>query len=192
MTLYVATVIAHDRVGLLADITRVLASHGGSIEASAMNIMGNHFTWTFFIETSTPHQVLQRALFDVCPDGVRLTEIPQNSEDDATAAGPGTELLNVNERLHMSVRGVDHPGIVARVTEWVKEKQGNIVVFATDARQGEYILDAEIEFVDQIDIASLNVETKKMAAELGVRIRLHRNPHPADGFTARAGDAVIV
>lgn len=177
MSLYVITVIAHDKVGLLADITRVLAHHGGSIEASAMNIMGEHFTWTFFTETSTDPQTLQSALLDVCPDGVRLTEISNNDEtleEVETSSIVAAELLNENERLHFSVQGADHPGIAAAVTEWVAREGGNIVEFATETRQGTYILNAEIEFTEKIDIASLNIKTKILAKNLDVSIRLHR------------------
>ena len=63
-------------------------------------------------------------------------------------------------------------------------------MFATDARQGEYILDAEIELLTR-SISLHSTLKQKLAAELGVRIRLHRNLTPRR-VHRRAGDAVIV
>ena len=75
------TVVSHDRPGLIADVTEVLARLGGNLESSSMSLLQGHFAWTLVVGIEAGADEVRTELLPVCPRGVTVVEL--DAEADA-------------------------------------------------------------------------------------------------------------
>ena len=114
MTQFAITVVSHDRSGLIADVTEVLAGLGANLESSAMSLLQGHFAWTLVVAMDSSAERIRQELLAVCPRGVTVLEL-DNDHDDVGAPV---------DRLIVSVHGADRIGIVAGVTRCLADAGG--------------------------------------------------------------------
>lgn len=160
MTQFAVTVVSHDRPGLIADVTGVLAGLGGNLESSSMSLLQGHFAWTLIVDVDADPLSVRSLLLDVCPSGVTvLTLDPQLQAQTPIAT-----------RLIVSLHGGDAIGLVAAVTRALADAGGNIVQLTTDLSNGMYIGAAEVEFAQSIDTVALTAQLQHLGKELGVKV----------------------
>jgi glycine cleavage system transcriptional repressor len=161
------TVLGHDRPGIIAEVTGVLAGLGGNLEDSSMTLLRGHFAWTLVVSTDVPpHDVAQR-LAHLTDEGLVVSVLPVPAPEDAPLSGSAWLL---------SVHGADRPGIVSGLTGVVAEAGGNITDLTTRLGTGLYLLVAEVELPRGTDVDALSAGIADAAERLGVRATLH----PAD------------
>lgn len=158
------TVVSHDRPGLIADVTEVLARLGGNLESSSMSLLQGHFAWTLVVGIDASAEQVRAELLPVCPRGVTVVEL----DTDAQVAAPPVDRVIVN------VHGVDRIGIVASVTRAIADAGGNIVELTTHLAGGMYIVTAEVEFLTRMDLDQLSAGMRRVGDELGVTVSVHR------------------
>lgn len=161
------TVIGRDRPGIIAEVTRVLASLGGNLEDSSMTLLRGHFTWTLIVDIDTAAEDLAARLAHLKDDGLVVSVLPVGSQE----AQPGTP------GYVLSVHGADHPGIVAGVTETLAAHGGNITDLSTRLGHGGlYLLIAEVTLPPDVDVVELGEQLARTGRDLGVGVSLR----PAD------------
>jgi glycine cleavage system transcriptional repressor len=154
------TVLGHDRPGIIADVTGVLAELGGNLEDSSMTLLRGHFAWTLIAEVDVePHEVEQR-LAHLTGGGLVVSVLPVPGPETSSAAG--TSWL-------LSVHGADRPGIVSGLTGVVAAAGGNITDLTTRLGSGLYVLVAEVELPTDVDVDALSERITAAAERLGVR-----------------------
>ncbi len=164
MSLLAVTVIGHDRPGIIAETTRLLADLGGNLEDSTMTILRGHFAMVLLVATPRPPGEVQAALAPLTADGSLLVSVAQVPAEPEPAPLGSTYLL--------SVHGADRPGIVSAVTSVVAAADGNITDLSTRLAGELYVLLAEVELPPTVDLAALDARLAETAATLGVDVTL--------------------
>lgn len=164
MTLLAVTVIGHDRPGIIAETTSVLAELGANLEDSTMSILRGHFAMVLVAEAPVTPVEAERALGSLTADGtleVSVREVPHEEPADAL----GTTYL-------LSVHGADRPGIVATVTALVADAGGNVTDLSTRLTADLYVLLAEVDLPGSADPEQLGRDLATVGADLGVEVSL--------------------
>ncbi len=162
------TVLGHDRPGIIAEVTRVVADLGGNLEDSSMTLLRGHFAWMLIADLQAPAEELAARLSHLQSDGLVVSVLPVPAEE-VHADGSAAYVL--------SVHGADRPGIVAAVTGTVARHGGNITDLSTRLGPGGlYLLVAEVAVPRSCDVEALTAELSEAAGRLGVDVALR----PAD------------
>jgi glycine cleavage system transcriptional repressor len=157
------TVLGHDRPGIIADVTGVLAELGGNLEDSSMTLLRGHFAWTLVAEVSVEADVVAERLAHLTTQGLVVSVLPVPGPEVAGVGGTGWLL---------SVHGADRPGIVSGLTGLVAAAGGNITDLTTRLGGDLYVLVAEVELPDGLDVDALSERIGAAAERLGVRATL--------------------
>jgi glycine cleavage system transcriptional repressor len=164
VTLLAVTVIGHDRPGIIARATGLLADLGANLEDSSMTILRGHFAMVLVASADVSVPAAEQALAPLAADGtlsVSVREVP--AEEEATAVGPAYLL---------SVHGGDRPGIVSAVTREVAGEGGNITDLTTRLSGDLYVLVAEVDLPATTDVAALGERLADVGRDLGVQVSL--------------------
>ena len=158
------TVVSHDRPGLIADVTEVLARLGGNLESSSMSLLQGHFAWTLVVGIDATAEQVRAELLPVCPRGVTVLELDAETQEVAAPV----------DRIIVNVHGADRIGIVASITRVIADTGGNIVELTTHLAGAMYLVTAEVEFLSTVDVDSLNQQLREVGKELGISVSAHR------------------
>jgi glycine cleavage system transcriptional repressor len=167
--LLAVTVLGHDRPGIIADVTAVLASLGGNLEDTTMTLLRGHFAMTLIVACSRTAAEVDEALRPVTTDSglvVSVREVPPEA-----SVATGLPYL-------LTVHGADRPGIVSAVTRLCADVDANITDLATRLSDDLYLLIAEVDVPPSVDVAALTERLLVVARELGVEASLR--PAEAD------------
>ena len=160
MTLHAITVLGHDRPGIIAQTTGILAGLGLNLEDSTMTLLRGHFAMMLISAGDVTRQEVEDALQPLTADGtleVSVREVPQ--EHLAATAGTGWVL---------TVHGGDRPGIVSSIVAEVARVGGNITDLTTRLSGDLYLLIAELDLPAGVDTVEVEAAIKAVARDLGV------------------------
>ncbi len=163
MPLLAITVLGHDRPGIIAETTGILAELGLNIEDSTMTLLRGHFAMTLVTDGSADAAGVEESLSGLTADGslsVSVREVPAE-----TAVARGTSYL-------LSVHGGDRPGIVSSLVAEVAAVGGNITDLTTRLTGELYVLLAEVDLRPEADLAALEEALAGVASGLGVDVTL--------------------
>ena len=163
MSVLALTVLGHDRPGIIAEVTAVLADLGGNLEDSSMTLLRGHFAWTLIVDTSADPAELESRLAGLRDEGLVVSVLPL--PEDRTESATGNSYL-------LSVYGADRPGIVSAVTRVVVEHGGNVTDLTTRLGANLYLLTAEVELPRDADVEALTSQLQATASAVGVEAHL--------------------
>ena len=164
MTLQAITVLGHDRPGIIAETTRIIADLGLNLEDSTMTLLRGHFAMMLICEGDTGSAEIEAALAPLTTDGrltVAVREVPEEPEPQAVGAS-----------YVLTVHGGDRAGIVSRVTGEVARVGGNITDLTTRLSGELYLLVAEVDLPAGADVATLQRSLHAAGEDLGVGVTL--------------------
>jgi glycine cleavage system transcriptional repressor len=164
VTLHAITVLGHDRPGIIAEATGRLAGLGLNLEDSTMTLLRGHFAMMLVCEGSADDAEIVQALTPLTADGsltVTVREVPA----ERTPASDASAWV-------LSVHGGDRPGIVSAVVAVIADVGGNITDLTTRLAGDLYLLVAEVDLPAGTDVAGLEGELSRVAADLGVGVTL--------------------
>ena len=155
------TVLGHDRPGIIAEVTAVLADLGLNLEDSTMTLLRGHFAMTLVCSGGAAADDVASALAPVTASGldVSVREVP--AEDGQGTPGGASSYL-------LTVHGADRPGIVSAVVRELAAVGGNVTDLSTRLAGGLYLLTAEVDLPREADLEALQEALARTAAELGV------------------------
>jgi glycine cleavage system transcriptional repressor len=160
VTSHAITVLGHDRPGIIAETTGILAGLGLNLEDSSMTRLRGHFAMTLVCAGATAEAEIAAALVPLAADGtltVTVREVP--AEEEPAAAGSSWVL---------TVHGGDRPGIVSAVAAEVAAVGGNITDLTTRLAGELYLLVAEIDLPAEADVEAVDAAIRAVADGLGV------------------------
>lgn len=160
MSSHAVTVLGHDRPGIIAETTRLLAGLGLNLEDSSMTRLRGHFAMTLVCAGAASADEIAAALRPIGADGrlsVTVLEVP--ADDQVPPAGTPYVL---------TVHGGDRPGIVSSIVGEVAAVGGNITDLTTRLAGELYLLVAQIELPAAVDVRALDESIHRIATELGV------------------------
>lgn len=164
VSLHAITVIGHDRPGIIAETTRVLADLGLNLEDSTMTLLRGHFAMMLICAGGHSAAEVEEALGGLTADGsltVSVREVPEEP-----AHGP------VGASYVLTVHGGDRAGIVSTVAAEVARTGGNITDLTTRLSGELYLLVAEVDLPAGADVTALQASLESVASGLGVGVSL--------------------
>ena len=164
MSLHAITVLGHDRPGIIAETTRVLADLGLNLEDSTMTLLRGHFAMTLICAGVPAAAEVEAALAALTSGGslsVSVREVPEEPEHAA-----------VGSSYVLTVHGGDRPGIVSAVVAEVARVGGNITDLTTRLAGELYLLVAEVDLPVGVRARALRGSLDGVAAALGVGVTL--------------------
>jgi glycine cleavage system transcriptional repressor len=164
VTLLAVTVLGHDRPGIIAEATRLLADLGANLEDSTMTLLRGHFAMVLVASADVTPAEAEQALAPLAGDGSLLVSVREVPAEEPHEPLGSTYLL--------SVHGADRPGIVSTVTAVVAETGGNITDLSTRLSGELYVLVAEVDLPGAVDPEQLSRDLATVGADLGVEVSL--------------------
>lgn len=170
---FIMTAFGPDRVGIVADVTRLLYENGCNLEDTAMNLLADQFTLNLLF-TGTQDNIEEHLLRECrrlelekgISAFVRSIPAPQNKSATQTTIGT----------LH--IEGLDQAGIVYKTSRFLAEKKLNIVHLNSTAQASPesgaivYSMDIEIQIPQEVSLDQLEDDLNTLADELQVDINL--------------------
>lgn len=164
MTQHAITVLGHDRPGIIAQATAVLADLGLNIEDTSMTLLRGHFAMTLICAGGATERRISDALAPLAEDGSLTVTVREVSGEHAAGAGGAPHVLTVH--------GGDRPGIVSGVVAVVAGVGGNVTDLTTRLSGDLYVLLAEVDLPAGVDVEALRAALTDEAARLGVGVTL--------------------
>jgi glycine cleavage system transcriptional repressor len=163
MPLLAITVLGHDRPGIIAETTGVLAELGLNIEDSTMTLLRGHFAMMLITDGDSDAGTVEESLAGLTADG---------SLSVSVRAVPAERVVSRGSAYLLSVHGGDRPGIVSNLVAEVARIGGNITDLTTRLAGELYVLIAEVDLPPAADPAALERSLEAVAGELGVEVSL--------------------
>jgi glycine cleavage system transcriptional repressor len=158
------TVVGHDRPGIIADVSEVLARLALNLTDSTMTLLRGHFAMTLVCAGSIDAAAVEAALAALAAaDQLAVTVRPLRPE-----AAP--EVEGVRHVLH--VHGADRLGIVAGITRVIANAGGNITDLTTRLVDELYVLVAEVDLPSTVDLSAVTAALRDQAEALGIEANL--------------------
>lgn len=167
---YAVTVLGHDRPGIIAETTEVLAGLGLNLEDSTMTLLRGHFAMMLVCAGPASQTEIAEALEPLSADGSLSVAVREVPHEDAPGPAASSWVLTVH--------GGDRPGIVSSVLAVVARAGGNITDLTTRLAGDLYLLVAEIDLPAAADVTSVEADVRSAAQAVGVRATLR--PGEAD------------
>ncbi|MDT9594414.1 ACT domain-containing protein [Nocardioides zeae] len=164
MTQHAITVLGHDRPGIIAQTTAVLADLGLNIEDTSMTLLRGHFAMTLICAGGATEGRIADALLPLADDGTLTVTVREVPADEGAAASGSPYLL--------AVHGGDRPGIVSAVVGAVAQARGNVTDLTTRLSGDLYVLLAEVDLPTDVDVEALRAVLAEVADRLGVGVTL--------------------
>ena len=169
---WVLTAVSPDRAGIVEEIAAIINKHDGNWVKSSMSRLGGQFAGIVQFTTSSATQVdqLKADLQALSKSDITL----QLVEMDGSEATPEPN----GERALLEVTGIDHKGIVAEITQLLRENQVTIDEFETDiftasmAGEAMFTAKAEIRLPEGLTFNKLREATEAIADDIMVDINL--------------------
>jgi glycine cleavage system transcriptional repressor len=157
------TVVGHDRPGIVADVSRILAGLGLNLTDSTMTRLRGHFAMTLVCTGDAEPAAVESALAPLCSDGSLQTT--------AWQVRPEEEIPAEGSPYVVSVHGADRLGIVAAVTGVLARAGGNITDLTTRLVGPLYVLVAEVDLPPGTE-TTVAGELAGVAAEFGIEVSI--------------------
>ncbi len=166
-TYFILSAIGKDRPGIVADVAEVIYECGGNIEDSSMSLLRNHFALLLLFSTDRD-EVKQKLSSDL-----KRLEWEKNLTiffSPVTFEQANPEIRREYDHFKISTSGIDHAGIVFKVSRLLADRGINIIDMKTkrilSAESGTPLFEMDID-----------IEVPRSVSEEGLRKELH---HLAD------------
>jgi glycine cleavage system transcriptional repressor len=161
---YAITVIGHDRPGIIADVSEVLAGLGLNLTDSTMTRLRGHFAMTLICAGPPPTGQVETGLAPLATTGALVVTVRE--------LGPEPEPEPLGRPYVLSLHGADRLGIVATVSRAVADVGGNVTDLSTRLAGDLYVLVAEVDVPSTVDVETLRARLHEITTGLGVEAQL--------------------
>jgi predicted amino acid-binding ACT domain protein len=165
---YVISIMARDRVGIVADVSKNISELGGNITDIRQRVLCGYFTMILLI--SFPAGTTQAAIL------TKLAEGPESDLDiqvKPVLENVSLPTNNYPENTYvLTVTGSDQIGFVAYVSKFCKENQINILDLSTTSKADQYIMILFIDLTKAEDIDLIRVRLNQFSMKTGFRVSL--------------------
>jgi len=164
----VLTIIAEDRPGLVEEVARVVADHGGNWVDSAMSRLGGEFAGILRVTIARQRAAELEAAFEALEENGVHTHIRRG------ASGAVSE----GRTAYVEVVGQDHKGIVRDISHVFASNSVNVNELRTHvfdgSMTGEHMFSAEADIVlpDGLEMGELCEKLEDIASDLMIDIRM--------------------
>lgn len=176
MNKFIITVLAKDRPGIIAHVTRILFELGCNLENVNQMILQSQFAGLFLVEAPE----------GVDKDHLRHTLTARSEDQDlvihvnALEETDGTAMDTAGDIFLITTIGPDQKGLVAGFSTIMAAYQANIInlkaVFKGGSDPRNNVMSYQVWVTSDMDTTTLFADLRQKADELGLDIRIqHRN-----------------
>jgi glycine cleavage system transcriptional repressor len=168
---YIITLMAANRVGILAAVTTSLAELGGDIQEVSQTVMQGFFTIIMsaeFPEHRDPSVIIDH-IRGVCrPFGVEVSLKDPKLETLQDAPSDGIE------KYFLTAEGEDKPGMIRQISARLAQEEIDITdVFARRADNGKtFVMVMELAVPGVVDALALQQELEQLGSAVGLSAAL--------------------
>jgi glycine cleavage system transcriptional repressor len=171
-TRYIITVLAHDRVGIVGDVSEVLYKLGANLEALSQTVVWDWFT--MIVCGDFPPAVnagqIQHAVEQVAGCSVIVAPFEEGHSKSKVSGEP----------FVVTIVGEDKPGIVFRLTRYCGEQGINLEDVWNEVRDGRFIVIFHVTLPSHLDAKAVRYDLEHLAGDIGVSLSFQHQ----DIFTA--------
>ena len=167
---YVLNVMAEDRPGIVAAVSRAVCDAGGNIDACSQTVLSGYFTLIMVVSfpDALPADAFVASLTGDGRDGGLQVQIkpfrPQAGEEDDS------------DNFVVTCSGPDTPGVIHRFSALLADKGINIVDLYGELSDEKFVLISQVQIPRRWDLAMLQADLEALGAEQGYDVRLqHEN-----------------
>ena len=171
MTDYIVTVMARDRVGIVADVSSALTGLDGNITHLSQTVLRGYFT--LIISVDMPPE---RTQLHICQAVERSGEVGELAvgvrpyEECAASKHPDTE------RFALTMQGKDRKGIIAQTTRCLAERGINIDDFYCYVHEKILLMLAQVSIPVEVDVEEAQRGLEEVGRKFGLAVHLqHEN-----------------
>ena len=176
MNKFIITVLAKDRPGIIAHVTKVLFELGCNLENVNQMILQNQFAGLFLVEAPADldKERMGRTLAEQCENQGLVIHVNTLEENDNTIMDTEGDIFLI------TTIGPDQKGLVAGFSAIMAGHRANIVnlkaVFKGGSDPRDNVMSYQIWVTPDMDTTALFANLRKKADDLGLDIRIqHRN-----------------
>lgn len=172
---FIMTAFGPDRVGIVADVTRLLYENGCNLEDTAMNLLADEFTLNLLF--SCTKDTIEEQLLQECR---RLEREKGISAFVRSLPPPEKKSRQGTRTCSLHIEGLDQAGIVYKTSAFLAEKKLNIVQLKSTPQASPesgaivYRMDIDIQVPKDFSVEQLEDEVTALADELQVDINISR------------------
>ena len=164
MNSLIISAVGSDRSGIVSEISGIITSHGGNVEASRMSRIGSDFAIIMLVS--------------VDPDWVESLEVALQSINELTIISKPTKAKEGVEdaQCQIDLSGADNEGIVKILSKYLAGKSINILEMQTHITNAPvtgtplFNLKAMTALPENIKIRGIQSDLNQIAQKLGVEI----------------------
>jgi glycine cleavage system transcriptional repressor len=169
---YVLNVVAKDRPGIVAAVSRAVVDNKGTIDTCSQTVVAEFFTLIMVISfpQPVPEEKLSRAIADPADSklGLHVHLRPYEAGND--------KAIQEGENFIITAFGADQAGVVLRFSRYLADKGINITDLYGTVAEGQFILTGQVCVPARWDIRMLQADLEHLAGEIGHTVRLqHEN-----------------
>lgn len=170
---YVLNVMAEDRPGIVAAVSRAVYDAGGNIDSCSQTVLCGYFTLIMIVSFSRP--LAEKPFLDALtrPSGRESgfqVQMRPFIPDQPPPAGEDCDHFVV------TCFGPDSPGVIHRFSALLAEKGVNIVDLYGQLSGGQFVLVSQVQIPRQWDLAMLQADLEHLGREQKYTVRLqHEN-----------------
>lgn len=168
------TAFGKDRVGIVADVTRLLYENDCNLEDTSMNLLVDEFTLSLLFSSNS--EGVQEQLGREC----RRLEMEKGISAFIRQL-PGLDVPQTNgTTCTLHIEGLDQSGIVFKTSQFLAERQLNILHLNSMSKPSPqsgapmYNMDIQIQVPEGISLHQLEDDLGRVADELQVDISVSR------------------
>ena len=170
---YIMTAFGKDRVGIVADVTRVLYENNCNLEDTTMNLLADEFTLVLLFSASNPK--IEEQLSSDC----RRLELEKGIAAFVRKLEPTeTKKERDYKTCNLHIEGIDQGGIVYKTSKFLAANNLNIIQLSSAAKASPqsgatmYVMDIMVEMEKGVTLDQVEDDLNAMADELQVDINM--------------------
>ena len=164
---FAISVMFHDRVGIVAEVSAAVEKLGGNLLDVSQTVLGGYFSMILlgdFPQDITQQEILKALEGIALLKGACFGVLPFVESQETPAANDDTYILTAS--------GHDQPGLVAKLSAYLKERKINIVDLSSRNHNGDYTMIWQITLPPDLDVQKLQKSIKlafKPDLDIGLR-----------------------
>lgn len=168
---FMISVMAQDRVGIIADVTGAVKHLGGNLEDISQTVLRGYFTMLLlarFPSEMTAERVRNAFSENLGTKDLQIGVVPFTGD----CSVPKIELEDVQDAYVVTASGPDKVGLVAALSEYLRLKDVNILDLATRSENGTYTMILLVRLPSGTDVAKLKRSLQTSMEEHDMKVEL--------------------
>jgi len=172
---FIMTAFGKDRVGIVADVTRLLYENDCNLEDTTMSMLADEFTLSLLF--SSPSADIAEQLTKECR---RLEMVKEISAFVRPLKAPRAKPARGYKTCTLHIEGLDQAGIVYKTSQFLADHNLNILRLNSTANASPqsgatiYSMDIHIQVPEEISLDDVEEKLVSVADELHVDVMMSR------------------